>query len=796
METSFLAHDLNYKLDGSCWKIIPVYSDGIWNLEDGENIFRHTLLRLYVQLALIFILTSIIHFVLKRIHLPRIVSEILVGIILGPSLIGHFLPNVSEILFPPQSEKIMSSLTSFGYIFFIFLIGVKMDVKLITKSTKREWYISGFLMINMMLVTICAVQIKKAMDPVENSREWISFFAGTLMLTSFPVVACFLIDLKIINSELGHIALSTALVADLMSVFVVNFYDYARIMVDASFRAGIKSMILSLALLVFISTALKQLMVWIIRRTPEGKPVKNGYVVSIVFLVMIVAIIGDNVGLQYLYGPFIFGLTVPTGPPLASSLVEKLDTIVSGLFLPLMATYCGYKSNLWELNQMLPHSLAFIMSFGLIMKAVAVFVPAIWFKVGYRDAVALMLILSAKGIVELGTFATNSQNKQTFDSGQFTVAVLVILTMATIVPLLVRKLHDPSKIYPGYQQRNILHSSNNNGLRVLVCTHRQEEALAAVRLLNISNPTRESPLFIFGLYLKALVGRPSNTQLINHQLDQKASNFDQNRHWKQPIINVFKYFKSENPINVNLQVFSAISPPKLMHEDICWVAFDKAVSLIILPFHRKWSVKGELVSDSEALRNLNTKILNSAPSSVGILLDRSKIRGTSSIFMSPSIYNVAVLYMGGEDDMEALAYARRMAGSSKVHLTVIEFVMTDNFHDTSRWKNMLEYKFLNGVKAEDDMSGKENILYREVIVRNGANTAAEIQSMRDKYDLVMVGCRHRDDSPITSGLSCELPEIGPIADLFASSDITSPVSVLVIQQQLFQDSFSEKSIRL
>ncbi|KAK2636772.1 hypothetical protein Ddye_031564 [Dipteronia dyeriana] len=795
MEESFRAHALNNKLNGSCWKFIPVYSDGIWNLEDGENIFRHTLLRLYVQLALIFILTSFMHFALKRIHLPRIISEILVGIILGPSLIGHFLPNVSEILFPPQSEKIMSSLTSFGYIFFIFLIGVKMDMKLITKSTKREWYISGFLMINMILVTICAVQIKNAMDPEENSRDWISFFAGTLMLTSFPVVACFLIDLKIINSELGHIALSTALVADLMSVFVVNFYDYARIMVDASFRAGIKSIVLSLALLVFISTALKQLMVWIIRRTPEGKPVKSGYIVSIVFLVMVVAIIGDNVGLQYLYGPFIFGLTVPTGPPLASSLVEKLDTIVSGLFLPLMATYCGYKSNLWELNQTLPHSLAFIMSFGLIMKAIAVFVPAIWFKVGYRDAVALMLILSAKGIVELGTFAINSQIKQTFDSGQFTMAVVAILTMATIVPLLVGKLHDPLKIYPGYQLRNILHSSKNDGLRVLVCTHRQEEALAAVRLLNISNPTRESPLFVFGLYLKALVGRSSTTQLINHQLDQKASKFDQNRHWKQPIINVFKYFKSENPINVNLQVFSAISPPKLMHEDICWVAFDKAVSLIILPFHRKWNVKGELVSDSDALRNLNTKILNNAPSSVGILLDRSQISGPS-IFMSPSIYNVAVLYMGGEDDMEALAYARRMAGSSKVHLTVIEFVAPDNFQNTSKWKDMLEYKFLNGVKSEDEMSGQENMLYREVIVRDGADTAAAIQSIGDKYDLVMVGCRHRDDSPITSGLSCELPELGPMADLFASSDITSPVSVLVIQQQLFQDSFSEKSIRL
>lgn len=366
--------------------------------------------------------------------------------------------------------------------------------------------------------------------------------------------------------------------------------------------------------------------------------------------------------------------------------------------------------------------------------------------------------------------------------------MVLILILASIIPIIVRKLHDFSNTYPGYQQRNILHGASNDDLRILVCTHRQDDALAGIRLLEISHPMKESPLSVYGLYLEPLTGG-STPLLINHQLGQKYSKSGAHR---QPIIHVFRYFKAEHPKFVQVQVFSAISPPKVMHEDICWLAFDKSISLIILPCHRKWNAKGELISDSQVLRNLNSKVLHKAPSSVGILIDRSRIHGPSSIFVAPFVYRLAVLYMGGEDDMEALAYARRMARSSRVHLTVIHFTLSKE-SGYARWTNTIDDEFLNGLKKNDEILGNLNIIYKEEAVKDGSDTAMIIRSMEEKYDLVLVGRRRRSDSPFTLGLSewCDLPELGPIGDLFASSDITASISILVIQQQIIRDEQNE-----
>lgn len=296
----------------------------------------------------------------------------------------------------------------------MFLIGVKMDVNLIKKSGKREWTIGTMVMLFPLLVTVMlARHVGVAVDKEdEQSAQYkISFFTGILMLTSFPVVAMLLMHLKIINSELGHLTLSSALISDLISVVLVNIGNYRVIILLASLRVAIKSLFLVTVLILFILTVLQRMVYWIIRKTPEGKPVKDAYIFFVVIALLVVAIVGENVGLQYMYAPFILGLTVPTGHPLASTLIEKLDTIVSGWMLPLLSTYCGYRSNLWELNKRPPYWIIFSVTFGFSLKVTCAFVPAFCFKVPLKDATALALMLSAKGITELGTFATNADKQ-------------------------------------------------------------------------------------------------------------------------------------------------------------------------------------------------------------------------------------------------------------------------------------------------------------------------------------------------------------------------------------------------
>lgn len=360
-----------------------------------------------------------------------------------------------------------------------------------------------------------------------------------------------------------------------------------------------------------------------------------------------------------------------------------------------------------------------------------------------------------------------------------------VFLMASIAHLLVRFLYDASRTYIGYQKRNIIHTPLNAELRVLACAHRSDDALAIIKLLELTNPTRECPLAIYALHLVELVGR-ATPLLINHGLGQRNTTGTTSR--SQLVIDLFQNFGDNYHGSVSMQTFTAMSLPKFMHHDICSLGFDKLTSLIILPFHRKWSQQGKVILDSSIQRAINQQVIDMAPCSVGILIDRRKIRHHEENKYDPSSneYNVCVIFLGGSDDREALAYAKRMIVKSlRVSLTVIRFVAANAGHE-NQWDTILDTETLRDIKLQ--ASHQNNIVYREVKSKDGPDTALLINEMMEggDFDMIMVGRRPSEDSPLLSGLTewSDLPELGPIGDILASSDIQKPISVLVVQQQI------------
>ena len=373
---------------------------------------------------------------------------------------------------------------------------------------------------------------------------------------------------------------------------------------------------------------------------------------------------------------------------------------------------------------------------------------------------------------------------QSIDNETFTVVLLSILVMALAAHLSVGILYDYSRAYSGYQKRNVQHTPYNAELRVLACADRQDDAIAAVKLLEISSPTKESPIAIYALHLVELVGRATPV-LINHGLGQKnAATTSRSHH----LIDLFEKFGQQNIGVANVQVFTAMSLPKFMHHDICSLAFDKLVSLIIIPFHRKWSPQGKIVYDSNVQRTINRQVLEMSPCSVGILIDRRKIRVHESSMENEkdSLYHICVIFLGGADDREALAYAKRMmVNSLGTCLTVIRIV-TGNAGQENQWDTILDTETLRDIKMQG--AHQRNIEYREEKSKDGPETAMLINSMLENGDLdmIMVGRTHNENSPLLTGLTewCDLPELGAIGDILAAADVSRPISVLVMQQQI------------
>ncbi|CAK9173487.1 unnamed protein product [Ilex paraguariensis] len=388
-----------------CKVNILLHSPGIWNCNEDRGFLDYALPRLLLQMAAIFIITQSLHVLLKRIHFPRIVPEFLAGVILGPTILPRINLNFAKALFPPEGEVFLDGLSRIGYIFFMFLIGVKMEPSMVWKSGKKAWIIG---LSSVVLPTIIVMGISEAFDQVMPLMKIPAATAVVAIqtLTPFPVIACFVIDLKIMNSELGRLALASTLISDLVSTGISTILANLRIRQIGFGTANvIHSFFLATALLLIIIFIMRPILLWIIKQTPEGKPVKGVHITSISFLVLAMAIISDNVGLQYHFGPFILGLCVPSGPPLGSTLVDRFDTFISGLLAPLVVTNCGLKIDLFEVFDLkFLTTMWFIIGVSSFTKLIVHFFLALPCKVPVKDAAALSIIGSAQGIVEMASY--------------------------------------------------------------------------------------------------------------------------------------------------------------------------------------------------------------------------------------------------------------------------------------------------------------------------------------------------------------------------------------------------------
>lgn len=338
-----------------------------------------------------------------------------------------------------------------------------------------------------------------------------------------------------------------------------------------------------------------------------------------------------------------------------------------------------------------------------------------------------------------------------------------ILQFAVSVPL-IRVFCDLSRTYRTYSKRTIRQSEYSSKLRILVCIYEAEDASTIINFLQAS-VSFQNFIEVSALNLEEYVGH-SMPIIIEHHFDGIPSQTTQADH----IINAFRYFEQQNRGLVLVQCFTAIAPRASMYHDICLLAFERFTSLVVFPYQK---------SNTHYIKTMMKNVLKTAPCSVGILFDRGLFMDFTPIFWRRHRIHVGVVFVGGPDDSEALAYGVRMAQNCSVMLTVIRFVHKEN----DLIKKDYDSNIINDFRIITIDS--KNVEYREHRVTQGADTARVLSYIGYDFDLFLVGRRHDSNSPVLFGLTdwSEIEELGVIGDLLASSDFLSDASVMVIQKQ-------------
>lgn len=262
------------------------------------------------------------------------------------------------------------------------------------------------------------------------------------------------------------------------------------------------------------------------------------------------------------------------------------------------------------------------------------------------------------------------------DDQSFAVMVLISVAMTAMVIPVVTTLHRPARRLVGYKRRNLELSKPDGEFRLLACIHGPRNVPSIISLIDLANPTKRSPIFVYALHLIELTGRASSMLVVHNSTASNSAHHQRNRSMSSSP-NIFSAFDNyeQHAGGVSIHPLTTISPYSTMHEDICLIAEDKHATIIVLPFHKQQTVDGGLQPMNPAIRQLNEKILSSAPCSVAVLVDRGISASASRLSTGQ---NTALLFFGGPDDREALAFASRMVENPSVSLTIVRFLRPED----------------------------------------------------------------------------------------------------------------------
>ncbi|KAK4419877.1 Cation/H(+) antiporter 14 [Sesamum alatum] len=397
------------------------------------------------------------------------------------------------------------------------------------------------------------------------------------------------------------------------------------------------------------------------------------------------------------------------------------------------------------------------------------------------DALYLGLIMGNQGIMEV-LLLGKAHALELIDKQSYSIMVLSIVLFTGILAPVVKFSYKPFERYTGSKGMTIQYANPFVELRLLACMHYEEHTPSIINLFEASYPSPKSPICFYVIRFVELAGR-SAPILMAHHPSMKDPFIPQD---SEPIINALRLFEREKRGHATVYPFTAISPYAAMHNDVCSLAVEKNVSLVIVLFHRHPHIhvtKGE----ATAIRAVNQNIIKKSPCSVGILVDCGAMNYCVPILSHVCVYRIGVFFLGGPDDREALAYARRMGQHPNVYLTLVQFVDADM--ETAYSSDMeQDLNIVNEYRDNDVMN--ERCLYREELVKDSLGVVSVIRRMTICFDLILVGRRHNNDSPLLAGVSDwnEFPELGCLGDMIVSSDSANKVSVLVVQQALSCES--------
>src|SRR5579862_5387172 len=186
-----------------------------------SHLAPHDIMVVFRALAVLLATAKICGELVKKFNQPAVLGEIIAGILLGPTLLGRYEPAVYSFLFPltGPAALVLDGVVAISVVFFLLTAGIEIDLASIFRQGKSALLVSSFgIVIPFAFGFVTAFLLPQLLGAGSGGNRLVfSLFIGTaLSISALPVVARILIDLGLLNSDMGTIVMSSAMFDDLV----------------------------------------------------------------------------------------------------------------------------------------------------------------------------------------------------------------------------------------------------------------------------------------------------------------------------------------------------------------------------------------------------------------------------------------------------------------------------------------------------------------------------------------------------------------------------------------------------
>jgi len=363
-----------------------------------------------------------------------VIGEIMAGILLGPTVLGRIAPGAPERLFPAAVP--LRSIADLGLIFFMFLVGLELDTRMIAREGRRALWISlsGLLgplvfgiLIGIPLIAVNNAGVFVTKDRPASPIAFPLFLGAAMCITAFPVLARILVERGLYKTALGTAALCAAAVDDVFAwILLAAVVGLTR---TGSAQEAVVTFVLTLAFLAFMVFVGRRLLNVLAGRYEALGQLSADQVAVVLAAVLLSAFTTEWIGIHAIFGGFVFGTVMPKHSRLTEELADKVEDFTVVVLLPVFFCVAGLRTNLLSLNSaQLLGWLALILVVAIGGKLIGCGVAARLNGFSTHDAIVMGTLMNTRGLTELVILSVGQGLGVLSDR---TFAMMVIMALVT-----------------------------------------------------------------------------------------------------------------------------------------------------------------------------------------------------------------------------------------------------------------------------------------------------------------------------------------------------------------------------